>query len=42
MAENVTAFLPALMAKRYNGSRFYSYKGLRSFKAKYDPQWHGI
>jgi phosphatidylglycerol lysyltransferase len=25
-----------------HGSRFYSYKGLRSFKAKYGPQWQGV
>jgi phosphatidylglycerol lysyltransferase len=25
-----------------HGSRFYSYKGLCSFKAKYDPQGHGV
>jgi len=25
-----------------HGSRFYSYKGLRSFKAKFGPQWRGV
>jgi phosphatidylglycerol lysyltransferase len=25
-----------------HGNRFYSYKGLRSYKSKYDPQWHGV
>lgn len=25
-----------------HGNRFYSYKGLRSFKEKYSPQWHGV
>ncbi len=25
-----------------HGNRFYSYKGLRSFKAKFGPEWHGV
>jgi phosphatidylglycerol lysyltransferase len=25
-----------------HGDRFYSYKGLRSFKAKFSPEWHGV
>ena len=25
-----------------HGSRFYSYKGLRSFKAKFSPEWHAM
>ena len=25
-----------------HGSRFYSYKGLRSFKAKFNPEWHAM
>lgn len=24
-----------------NGDRFYSFNGLKKFKAKYDPKWHG-